>query len=235
MMVATKKYLTAVRAIPVLGDVLAHLYRVFKKNEFQYSAQYWNDRYREGGNSGAGSYGRLALFKAEILNKLIRDENYTTFIEFGCGDGAQMSLLDIEHYHGIDVSESAVTHCCEKFKDDSTRSFLTLAQYAAAPFRADMSVSLDVVYHLVEDGVFDTYMHSLFGATSQCVVIYASNKDEKTADPHVRHRRFTDWVERNMPDWEQDAFIPNRYPFDWKDPQNTSFANFHIFKPNRPT
>ncbi len=234
MTVVTKKYLTAIRAMPVLGDVLAHLYGFFKKSEFRNSAQYWNDRYHGGGNSGAGSYGRLALFKAETLNKFIRDESYTTSIEFGCGDGAQLSLLDVEHYHGIDVSESAVTRCRENFQNNSTRSFLTLAEYDASPFKADMSISLDVIYHLVEDSVFDTYMHTLFEAASQSVVIYASNEDEKTADPHVRHRRFTDWVERNMPGWEQSAYIPNRYPFDWKDPQNTSFANFHIFKPKRP-
>lgn len=234
MTIATNKYLTAIRAMPVLGDMLALVYRLINKSSFENSAQYWNDRYRGGGNSGAGSYGRLALFKAEMMNKLIRDQGYTISIEFGCGDGAQLSLLDIEHYHGIDVSENAVAHCREKFKDDNTRSFLTLAEYAAAPFKADMSVSLDVIYHLVEDGVFDSYMRTLFEAASQCVVIYASNKDEKTADPHVQHRRFTDWVERNMPDWEQSAYIPNRYPFDWKDPQNTSFANFHIFKRPHP-
>ena len=39
------------------------------------SAQYWRDRYRAGGNSGAGSYGRLAGFKAEIVNAFVREHD----------------------------------------------------------------------------------------------------------------------------------------------------------------
>jgi hypothetical protein len=31
------------------------------------SLVYWQERYAEGGTSGAGSYGRLALFKAEVI------------------------------------------------------------------------------------------------------------------------------------------------------------------------
>ena len=58
------------------------------------SAQYWRDRYRSGGNSGAGSYGRLADFKAEIVNAFVREHDVASVIEFGSGDGAQLALAD---------------------------------------------------------------------------------------------------------------------------------------------
>jgi len=41
---------------------------------------YWENRYKNNGNSGAGSYGRLAEFKAEIINKFIADKNINSVI-----------------------------------------------------------------------------------------------------------------------------------------------------------
>ena len=35
------------------------------------SNKFWNDRYANGGNSGAGSYNELAKFKADIINNFI--------------------------------------------------------------------------------------------------------------------------------------------------------------------
>jgi hypothetical protein len=61
------------------------------------SAAYWEARYRAGGHSGAGSRGRLAAFKADFLNALIRDNAIASAIEFGCGDGGQLALLP--HHH----------------------------------------------------------------------------------------------------------------------------------------
>ncbi|HFK5799472.1 TPA: hypothetical protein ACG0L7_003353 [Enterobacter hormaechei subsp. oharae] len=54
---------------------------------FRHSAQYWDDRYRLAGNSGAGSYGRLADFKANVLNDFVAREKIGSVAEFGCGDG----------------------------------------------------------------------------------------------------------------------------------------------------
>lgn len=73
------------------------------------SAAYWEQRYRAGGHSGAGSYGRLAAFKADFLNALIRDNAIATAtaIEFGCGDGNQLALLDIPDYVGLDIAPAA--------------------------------------------------------------------------------------------------------------------------------
>lgn len=35
------------------------------------SKKYWNDRYLTVGNSGAGSYNKLAQFKADIINNFV--------------------------------------------------------------------------------------------------------------------------------------------------------------------
>ena len=98
----------------------------------------------------------------------------------------------------------------------------------------DLALSLDVIYHLVEDDVYENYMAQLFQASQRFVIIYSSNSDSVTTPTHVhhvRHREFTRWVAEERPDsWRLIKRIPNRYPFDESDPQNTSFSDFYIFE-----
>ncbi|MBI9084342.1 MAG: hypothetical protein JEZ11_12140 [Desulfobacterales bacterium] len=73
--------------------------------------EYWERRYAQGGTSGAGSYGRLAEFKAEVLNTFVEERGVQNIIEFGCGDGNQLSLAKYPSYVGLDASKTAVTQC----------------------------------------------------------------------------------------------------------------------------
>ena len=43
---------------------------------------------------------------------------------------------------------------------------------------ADLALSLDVVFHLVEDEVFAQYMQTLIQAGNRYVIIYASDTDD---------------------------------------------------------
>ena len=53
-------------------------------------------------------------------------------------------------------------------------------------FVADLAISLDVVYHLIEDQVFEAYMKHLFAAGKRYVVVYSTNKVMRGDAPHVR-------------------------------------------------
>jgi SAM-dependent methyltransferase len=196
--------------------------------DFVNSSQYWDDRYRRKGNSGAGSYGRLASFKAEILNDFVVRNQVNSVIEFGCGDGNQLGLAYYPSYIGVDVSQASVELCIDKFSGDQTKRFFTTADYAGET--AELSMSLDVIYHLVEDDVFDGYMARLFDAGSRFVAIYSSNHEDPVRVSHVRHRRFTDWVTQNARGFQLMEHIPNRYPFDEHDPDQTSSADFYLYK-----
>ena len=194
---------------------------------FSDSTQYWQERYRVGGNSGAGSYGRLARFKAGILNSFVRQHNIGTVIEFGCGDGNQLKFAQYPHYLGIDVSEDAVSICRSAFANDKSKRFVTLKEYSGET--AELCLSLDVVFHLVEDRVFEDYMHRLFRASEGWVIIYSSNVDEPSMAPHVRHRCFSNWVEQNANCWQLRDSIPNKYPYRG-DERDESFSDFFIFE-----
>lgn len=201
---------------------------------FTNSADYWEDRYRAGGNSGAGSYNRLAAFKAEVLNDFVIRHTVGSVIEFGVGDGAQLRLAKYPSYIGVDVSQTVVKATRASFADDSSIEILHTSE-VPVQYQADLSLSLDVIYHLVEDDTFDAYMRQLFASAAKYVVVYASNFDSDWPDPHVRHRQFTRWVESNRADFKLTQTIDNRYPYSEKNSGSTSFANFYIFSKSNPT
>jgi hypothetical protein len=224
---------SAIKSLPIVGPIVSGFARWLKGKRFGGSTDYWEQRYAEGGNSGAGSYNRLAEFKADFLNEFVARNDVQSVIEFGSGDGAQLELARYPSYVGVDVSRTAIDATRKRFARDRSKRFLHTAE-VASDLRAELSLSLDVIYHLVEDATFETHMTSLFSASSRFVVIYASNKDERAAVPHVRHRRFTDWVASRRPDFTLKERVPNAYPFDELDPDNTSFADFYVFECAQP-
>jgi hypothetical protein len=196
------------------------------------SAGYWEGRYAFGGNSGAGSYSRLAEFKAEIVNNFVSSKEINSCIEWGFGDGNQLALFSIPVFHGVDVSKTVVQTAKERFSADLAKTFESVSAYKKSPHSFDLSMSLDVIYHLIEDAVFEAYMRDLFDSSRQYVVIYASNKQDENYVPgfHVKHRKFTEWIDKNRSQFKQIEIIPNRYPFDANDQEETSFADFYIYE-----
>ena len=76
-----------------------------------------------GGNSGAGSYNQIGVFKAEIMNKFVADNNVDTVVEFGFGDGQQLTRAKYPHYIGLDVSKTIHAKTSKRFADDPTKEF----------------------------------------------------------------------------------------------------------------
>lgn len=208
--------------------VIRRLRRRGRRRDFVSSTDYWIQRYADGRSSGVGSYGRFAEFKAQVLNDFVERHDITSVIEFGCGDGNQLLLARYPVYAGYDVSADAIARCRQLFASDASKSFGLLDDYRGDP--AELSLSLDVIYHLVEDDVFHAYMETLFDAAERFVIIYSSNTDEYVSDsPHVRHRRFTNWIDAQRPEWELVDHIPNPYPYTG-DHNTGSFSDFYVFQ-----
>jgi len=222
------------RKMPVIGGIVKRVLARLARVAYPGTRDYWENRYFSGGTAGAGSYGRLAEFKAEVLNAFVKEQNIQSVIEFGCGDGNQLSLADYPKYIGLDVSKTAIRRCIERFKTNETMSFFLYDpdcfMDAAACLKCDLALSLDVVYHLIEDNSVETYFRHLFLSADRFVIVYSS--DTETNSPlqsaHVRHRRFTEWVERYHPDWALIQTIKNRYP-STGNKESGSFADFHIY------
>lgn len=176
------------------------------------SKSYWIDRYASGLTSGEGSYGKHAEFKAEVLNHFVSSRGIRSVIEFGSGDGNQLTLATYPTYLGFDVSPQAVERCKNTFSHDTSKSFHTLAEYSGQ--KAELAVSLDVLYHLVEEDVYEQYLRRLFDAAEKYVIIYAANIEdaEVTSARHEYYRKFTPWISHFLPEWKLIQHMPNRYP-----------------------
>jgi SAM-dependent methyltransferase len=191
------------------------------------SARYWESRYRLGLTSGSGSEGELASYKAGILNDFVREHGIRRVVEFGCGDGQQLALAFYPQYLGLDVTFKAIELCRARFEGDLTRSFLqydpTHAVNLGAYLSADLTLSLDVIYHLVEDEAYDSHLRDLFGVSRRHVVVYASNLNGEGRHRHVRHRRFTEDVARRFPQFQLTRHLKNPH-------SASSFADFYFFE-----
>jgi cyclopropane fatty-acyl-phospholipid synthase-like methyltransferase len=205
-----------------------------EKNKFKGSELYWEERYQGGDNSGAGSYEKLAMHKAEVINDFVSKNGLLSVMEFGCGDGNQLTLAKYPKYIGLDVSPTAVKMCYNKFKADKTKSFYvynTLAFFDNAElFKADLVMSLDVLYHLVEKEIFETYLNHLFAASTRYVLIYASDYDQKEepVHQHENRRNFTSYISSNIRNWNLKEVVKNKYPFE-KYPDG-SMCDFYIYE-----
>ena len=219
--------------VPVIGVAVRRTYwtlvRALAPASFPGSAAYWERRYSAGGTSGAGSYGRLGRFKADTINRFVATHGVRTVIEFGCGDGNQLALASYPQYVGFDVSAAAVAQCRERFAADPAKSFALADDYAGE--KADLALSIDVIYHLVEDDVFDAYMRRIFDAAIRYVIVYSSDTGVNRRDEalHVRHRNFTAWVGTHRPDWALIARTPNPYGYRG-DPRTGSFCDFFVYE-----
>jgi hypothetical protein len=192
---------------------------------FPGSSEYWEQRYAAGGNSGAGSYGEIAKFKAEVLNHFVAEKAVESVIEFGCGDGHQLSLATYPRYLGLDVSRTAVRTCIERFGDDETKSFAYYEPHLflnCGAITADVALSLDVIEHLVEDELLITYLADMSAAASRFLIFFTEDQKANPGAAHVRYRNVADWSPM-LPGWRLTGKIDN--PLKGADTQ----ADFFIF------
>jgi hypothetical protein len=213
--------------IPVIGPLAQIIHR--KLFPFPGSKYYWTQRYDDGGSSGDGSYGQVAEFKAKILNRFVVEHGIKTLIEWGCGDGNQLKLAKYPSYRGFDVSAKAISMCRNMFFMDSSKRFDLVENYDGE--MAELALSLDVIYHLVEDESFNDYMQHLFDSSFRFVIIYSSNTNDnpRLRPPHVKHRAFSTWIDEHLPHWQLISYIANEYPPMSNHP-NFSFADFYIYE-----
>jgi hypothetical protein len=206
-----------------------------EKKKFKGSALYWDERYQAAGNSGSGSYDHLAEHKAEVINEFVAKNGLKTVMEFGCGDGNQLQIAKYPAYIGLDVSHTAVKMCSDLFKQDPTKSFYVYNTLAftdkARLFHADLTMSLDVLYHLVEKEIFEGYIRHLFAAADKFVIIYASdyNQSEEPVYQHENRRSFTDFVTKQIPGWKLKEVVKNKYPVSTHK-EKGSLSDFFIYE-----
>ena len=184
---------------------------------------YWTNRYKTGGNSGAGSYNDLYILKRDIINDIISKKDIKSIIDFGCGDGNQIKEINIKKYIGFDIADSSINICKKKYNDDKTKEFYNYNMINSIDMKsANLTLSLDVLYHILEDDLFIDYIKNFFNYSNNYVLIYSSNV-KGTKNQHIYTRKFTDYISNLFPNWQLIKKIDQKYP-------TKSSADFYLYK-----
>jgi len=190
------------------------------------SKEYWENRYKNGGDSGAGSRNHLAEFKFQTINQFIKNNEIKSLIDVGSGDGFIAGEIIVRSYTGYDVSETAIKKCSKMFEDDMSKVFTTIWN---DDFKSELAISMDVIFHIIEDDLYEIYLKRLFSCATRYVIIYSSNCVSSTKSEHYKDRKFVDDVEKLIKDWKLIKLIENQYPF-VDDPENESNSDFYIYE-----
>lgn len=175
------------------------------------TADYWEQRYLAGGTSGDGSEGANAAFKAEFLNAFVDEHGIMSVAEYGCGDGRQLEQAEYTYYVGFDVAPAAVELCRERFKDDPSKVFVC----PPCPSDAELVLSLDVIYHLIDDSDYDWHLVDVFWSATRFVILYTTDSDLRSYPlpaAHVRHRPVQADVAARFPGFRLEGFKQNPRP-----------------------
>ena len=138
-------------------------------------------------------------------------------------------MINVKKYLGLDVSKKSIEICGKKFSEDKSKSFFLYDPNSfidnSKLFTAQLSISLDVIFHIVEEEIFNKYIQDLFNSSRKYVIIYSSNtnKQKQKQGDHVHHRKFTEWIEKNIKNWTLIKTINNKYP-------SESFSKFYIYE-----
>ena len=174
---------------------MKQIFKYLKNRFFTSSEKYWENRYKSGDNSGSGSFNEFAEYKASFINEIISKYKIQTVCELGCGDGNNLKYYKgFNKYYGFDVSNIIIEKNNKEF--DEKKYNFHLLNTIDIP-HVDLVMSLDVIYHLVEDEVFKNHMSQLFNSKSKYVIVYSSDFDSKRKF-HVRHRKWTNQIPKNF-------------------------------------
>lgn len=170
---------------------------------FNHSNQYWKNVYKWGGNSGRASRGDVAAAKADFVNAVCSKYGIDTVVEYGCGDGVTASLITAKRYIGFDISPHAIAYAQDRCRDSASHMFLNYDGLSKDEVfeivnrnKASeniLSISMDVIFHLIEDETFFRYMDYLCTSPSKLVAVFCSDEDSAPRQPptHYRDRAYS--------------------------------------------
>jgi SAM-dependent methyltransferase len=169
-------------------------------------AGYWERRYRDGRTSGAGSEGDEGAYKAAYLSDFIAEHNVQSVVDWGCGDGQVLDLVDLHgaQYLGVDVSPTIIAKMRGKFAQFGPRYLFHTVDAFETGTRThfELALSFDVLFHFPDEVDYADYLTKLFQSAEKYVMIYSTNYAGGRTSRHVFRREFTPDIADFFPDWK---------------------------------
>lgn len=152
---------------------------------------YWENRYKNNGNSGLGSYGKYYDFKSKIINEFLNNNEIKSIFDYGCGDGNQLLGLELKErsYVGSDISNFIIEKLNKKYTNNPKINFISNDKIIN-DIKYDLVMSLDVIYHIVDDEMYKLYIKNLKNLTGKYLIIYSSDEISASSPDHIKHRIF---------------------------------------------
>jgi SAM-dependent methyltransferase len=188
--------------------------------------EYWDGRYQQGWTPVPEKV-PLQEYKATYINNFIAFRRLKSVLDLGCGEGTQSHLMVCDRYIGADVSPTAIK---KARKANLDKEFLVLPTDLPS---VDITISLDVIYHLVYNDDYQEYMNTLFDRAEQYVIMYTSDPNKGWPQPptHIRHRNVVQWALDNTTGFELYAYEKNPFPyFVGANENTTSWSDFYVYK-----
>jgi len=136
--------------------------------------KYWDVHYQTGGKSGAGSYGFLGEWKAEIINHFLQTHPVETVVDVGCGDGHMVSMIDYPRYLGFDVSLKSIEICRNLFQGDPKKEFHLYETGKTTLPPCDLVTCLDVLYHITDEKDYFAILDNIFSSSHKYIILYTT-------------------------------------------------------------
>jgi hypothetical protein len=108
-------------------------------------------------------------------------------------------------YLGWDPAAAALVGAWARFPTRTFTGTLPVAFW-------DATLSLDVLFHLVDDAAFAAYLELLFGRARRVALVYGTDEERAGSAPHVRHRR---WTEAIPAGWRVESLERTRFKSFW--------------------
>ncbi len=180
-----------------------------KKKTVSSSETYWRGRYADTSSKffkGASGNGKLPFrtrYKSKIINSVISTHSVESILDLGCGDGSLTSKIKCKKYFGIEIDKNLTDELRRQYENQPNYNFSTALE-DSWPESFDLSLSIDVIFHLLEDEVYIKYMNMLFMGNAELVLIKSSNHDEVGIgrNAHILHRNFTKNISANFPEYK---------------------------------
>ncbi|MDP3910578.1 MAG: class I SAM-dependent methyltransferase [Gemmatimonadales bacterium] len=153
-------------------------------------AEYWAERYRRGGTSGAGSAGGEAAWKTGVVADLAKKIGAKSITDVGCGDGvvAAEFLRDLPgvDYVGVDIA-------AECLPPSTAGRRYVVGDAADAGFRllpADLVLCFDVLFHASSQERHDRLVQKLCTAARIGALVITWNEGALRLGRLAAHNRF---------------------------------------------